>query len=117
MSSSDYVSLKLAEVGSSAVDALSITLNADGLVMTDKSGSPVGTVRTSRVAEGTLDDDADQDRGWAIEVAVPREELPVSGSCIALNAVLYDNAAKCEDFLSKPLEDGSTKNWKNVKGL
>jgi hypothetical protein len=117
MSSSDYVSLKLAETGSSAVDALSITMNADGLVTADKAGLQVGTISTARMAEGTLDDDSDQDRGWVIEVAVPREALSISGSCLSLNAVLYDNAAKCEDFLSKPLEDGSTKNWKYVKGL
>ena len=96
MTSSDNVSLMLAGTGAS---------------------SAVTGVRSAMISEGTLDSEGGDDKGWVAEISVPRELLQVTDSKIVLNAAFYDAAAGREDFLSEPLEDGSTVNWKLVMGL
>lgn len=117
MATSDYVTLMLAETGSVSSDAMTINVCADGLVIADKGGFEVDSIVSARLAEGTVDMDDDVDKGWVVEIAVPRSILPVKDSALALNAVLYDNASGREDFLCEPLGGGLTTNWKYVKGL
>ena len=117
MTSSDNVSLMLAGTGTSSAEALTVNISADGLLIAERSGIEVTGVRSSMSSEGTLDSDGGDDKGWVAEISVPRELLQIADSQIALNAVLYDAAAGREDFLSEPLEDGSTANWKLVMGL
>lgn len=117
MAASDYVALMLAETGSLTSDALTINVSADGLLISDKGGLKVDSIVSARMAEGTLDEDGDTDKGWAVEIAVPRNIFTIKDSALALNAILYDNASEREDFLSEPLKGGLTTNWKYVKGL
>ncbi len=117
MTASDYVTLMLAETGSRVADALTVNVSADGLVIAEKGGFDVDSIVSARVSEGTVDKDGDIDKGWAVEIAVPRGILAIKDSAIALNAVLHDNASGREDFLSEPMEDGLTTNWKHIKGL
>ncbi len=117
MTASDYVTLMLAETGSRVADALTVNVSADGLVIAEKGGFDVDSIVSARVSEGTVDKDGDIDKGWAVEIAVPRSILAIKDSAIALNAVLHDNASGREDFLSEPMEDGLTTNWKHIKGL
>jgi hypothetical protein len=117
MAASDYVALMLAEAGSLTSDALTINVSADGLLISDKGGLKVDSIVSARMAEGTLDEDGDTDKGWAVEIAVPRNIFTIKDSALALNAILYDNASEREDFLSEPLKGGLTTNWKYVKGL
>lgn len=117
MTSSDNVSLMLAGTGASSAEALTVNISADGLLIAERSGIEVTGVRSSMSSEGTLDSEGGDDKGWVAEISVPRELLQIADSQIALNAVLYDAAAGREDFLSEPLEDGSTANWKLVMGL
>lgn len=117
MTASDYVTLMLAETGSRVADALTVNVSADGLVIAEKGGFDVDSIVSARVSEGTVDKDGDIDKGWAVEIAVPRGILAIKDSVIALNAVLHDNASGREDFLSEPMEDGLTTNWKHIKGL
>ncbi|MBE6215566.1 MAG: hypothetical protein E7123_04995 [Bacteroidales bacterium] len=117
MATSDYVALMLAETGSRASDALTINVSADGLVIADKGGFEVDSIVSSRLAEGTVDKSDDVDKGWAVEIAVPRNILTIKDSSLSLNAVLHDNASGREDFLSEPMEGGLTTNWKYIKGL
>lgn len=116
MTSSDYVSLMLSEAEAPASESLAVNVSADGLVICERSGVEVTGIVTRMSSEGTVDSEG-VDRGWVAEIAVPRELLSVKDSQIALNAVLYDAAAGSEDFLSEPCEDGSTDNWKRIKGL
>ena len=69
------------------------------------------------MVDGTVDKNDDVDKGWAVEIAVPRSILTIKDSVLSLNAVLHDNASGREDFLSEPMEGGLTTNWKYVKGL
>lgn len=117
MTASDYVTLMLAETGSRVADAMTVNVSADGLVIAEKGGFDVDSIVSARVSEGTVDKDGDIDKGWAVEIAVPRSILAIKDSAIALNAVLHDNASGREDFLSEPMEDGLTTNWKHIKGL
>jgi hypothetical protein len=117
MATSDYVTLMLAETGSVSSDAMTINVCADGLVIAEKGGFEVDSILSARLADGTVDMDDDVDKGWVVEIAVPRSILPVKDSALALNAVLYDNASGREDFLCEPLGGGLTTNWKYVKGL
>ena len=117
MTSSDNVSLMLAGTGASSEEALTVNISADGLLIAEKSGLEVTGVRSAMISEGTLDSEGGDDKGWVAEISVPRELLQVTDSKIVLNAAFYDAAAGREDFLSEPLEDGSTVNWKLVMGL
>lgn len=117
MTSSDFFTLMLSEIGESAPKALVINISADGLLIADKDGLEVSAVMSSWSADGTLDNEEDCDNGWIAEIAVPRDLLSISDSRLALNAVLHDNAVNRDDYLSEPQEDGSTRNWKHVKGL
>ena len=117
MTSSDNVSLMLAGTGASSAEALTVNISADGLLIAEKSGLEVTGVRSAMISEGTLDSEGGDDKGWVAEISVPRELLQVTDSKTVLNAALYDAAAGSEDFLSEPLEDGSTANWKLVMGL
>lgn len=117
MATSDYVALMLAETGSRVSDALTVNVSADGLVIADKGGFEVDSIVSARMVEGTVDKNDDVDKGWAVEIAVPRSILTIKDSALSLNAVLHDNASGREDFLSEPMEGGLTTNWKYVKGL
>lgn len=117
MATSDYVALMLAETGSRVSDALTVNVSADGLVIADKGGFEVDSIVSARMVEGTVDKNDDVDKGWAVEIAVPRSILTIKDSVLSLNAVLHDNASGREDFLSEPMEGGLTTNWKYVKGL
>lgn len=117
MATSDYVALMLAETGSRVSDALTVNVSADGLVIADKGGFEVDSIVSARMVDGTVDKNDDVDKGWAVEIAVPRSILTIKDSVLSLNAVLHDNASGREDFLSEPMEGGLTTNWKYVKGL
>ncbi|MBR2857027.1 MAG: hypothetical protein IKB85_06345 [Bacteroidales bacterium] len=117
MATSDYVALMLAETGSRVSDALTVNVSADGLVIADKGGFEVDSIVSARMVDGTVDKNDDVDKGWAVEIAVPRSILTIKDSALSLNAVLHDNASGREDFLSEPMEGGLTTNWKYVKGL
>lgn len=117
ITASDYVSLMLADAEAANSDTLVINVSADGLLIADRFGVSVPEVRYAMTSEGKLDDGSDKDKGWIVEIAVPREILNVNDSEIAFNAALHDGAVGCEDFLSEPLEDGSVDNWKRIKGL
>ena len=117
MATSDYVALMLAETGSRVSDALTVNVSADGLVIADKGGFEVDSIVSARMVEGTVDKNDDVDKGWAVEIAIPRSILTIKDSALSLNAVLHDNASGREDFLSEPMEGGLTTNWKYVKGL
>ena len=117
ITASDYVSLMLADADAANSDTLVINVSADGLLIADRFGVSVPEVRYAMTSEGKLDDGSDKDKGWIVEIAVPREILNVNDSEIAFNAALHDGAVGCEDFLSEPLEDGSVNNWKRIKGL
>ena len=117
MATSDYVALILAETGSRVSDALTVNVSADGLVIADKGGFEVDSIVSARMVDGTVDKNDDVDKGWAVEIAVPRSILTIKDSVLSLNAVLHDNASGREDFLSEPMEGGLTTNWKYVKGL
>lgn len=113
MTSSDYIRLMLAGLESSASDALMIKVGANGEAMAEVAGVKVDAVKASSGSEGSLDAEG-EDKGWIVEIAVPREALMIKDSQIALNAVLYDASVGREDFLS---EDDSINNWIRVKGL
>ena len=117
MATSDYVALMLVETGSRVSDALTVNVSADGLVIADKGGFEVDSIVSARMVDGTVDKNDDVDKGWAVEIAVPRSILTIKDSALSLNAVLHDNASGREDFLSEPMEGGLTTNWKYVKGL
>lgn len=117
MATSDYVALMLVETGSRVSDALTVNVSADGLVIADKGGFEVDSIVSARMVDGTVDKNDDVDKGWAVEIAVPRSILTIKDSVLSLNAVLHDNASGREDFLSEPMEGGLTTNWKYVKGL
>ena len=117
VATSDYVALMLAETGSRVSDALTVNVSADGLVIADKGGFEVNSIVSARMVDGTVDKNDDVDKGWAVEIAVPRSILTIKDSVLSLNAVLHDNTSGREDFLSEPMEGGLTTNWKYVKGL
>lgn len=117
MASSDYVSLMLSDIGSGSSDALIVKVDAKEGTVVERAGKEVPGVRTSFRSQGTIDLDDAEDKGWIVEIAVPRELLDVKDSQIALNAVLYDDAAGQEEFLSEFYEGGITENWIRVNSL
>jgi hypothetical protein len=113
MTSSDYIKLMLADPESETTDTLTVKVGADGAVSAEAAGKKITGIKTSLRSEGTLDSDG-EDKGWIVEIAVPREALVIRDSQIALNAALYDASVEREDFLS---EKTSVINWIRVKGL
>lgn len=113
MTSSDYIKLMLADPESETPDALTVKVGADGEVSAEAAGKEMKGIKTTLRSEGTLDLDG-EDKGWIVEIAVPREALVIRDSQIALNAALYDASVEREDFLS---EKTSVINWIRVKGL
>jgi hypothetical protein len=113
MTSSDYIKLMLADPESETSDVLTVKVGADGAVSAEAAGKKITGIKTSLRSEGTLDSDG-EDKGWIVEIAVPREALVIRDSQIALNAALYDASVEHEDFLS---EKTSVINWIRVKGL
>lgn len=53
--------------------------------------------------DGSLDSDADSDKGWFTEVRIPKEELLIKDGKISLNAELYDTAPHKSDNLKRKI--------------
>lgn len=114
--SSDYLALMLADVQTSTRGLLSVTVSPDGLAIADMGGAEVADIVSSVRFKGTLDDDSDEDTGWIVEMAVPRNKFEAGVSELAMNAVWYDSASGKEDSLSESDAD-IVEMWKRIKGL
>jgi hypothetical protein len=65
--------------------------------------------------DGSIDRKDDEDKGFIIEISMPKSAVKVTDGKILVNFGYYDATANSEDSLSK--DTGSSASWITIKGL
>ena len=65
--------------------------------------------------QGTVDKKDDEDKGFIIEITVPKSAIEITDGKILVNFGYYDATSNSEDSLSK--DTSSTSSWQQIKGL
>lgn len=65
--------------------------------------------------DGTIDNKSDEDKGFIIEISIPRSSIEITGGKVLVNFGYYDAIANSQDSISKDTE--SSESWVPIKGL
>ena len=65
--------------------------------------------------DGTIDKKSDEDKGFIIEISIPRSSIEITGGKVLVNFGYYDAIANSQDSISKDTE--SSESWVPIKGL
>lgn len=123
LSSDDQCCVFLSAEGDNArLDGTSrrIRFNAGGLKSIDKYAG--GWTKTESAAkakvayDGTLNQKDDTDKGYVLEISIPKSELSIKNGRLLVNALLFDAVAAREDaIVNSATTDTST--WPAISGL
>ena len=122
LSASDFGFLMLSPAdGSGKLDAKSrrIRFGLNGIKNTDYYAGGWKTYQFGAEAaiayDGTIDIKKDEDKGFIIEISMPKSGIEIVDGKILVNFGYYDAVSNSEDSLTK--DTSSTSSWLQIKGL